>query len=172
MTNIPKPNQTAPKLDLPLTSGGEFNLATDGAENFTLVTFYRGYHCPICRGYLSQLDKAVGDLAALGVNVVAVSGDDGDRAKKTVEEWKLANLRVAYGQSVESMREWGLFVSKGIHEPEPDLFGEPGIFLVRPDNTIYMVAINSMPAARPRIEDIVGSIKYFVENDYPARGEA
>ncbi len=172
MSNTPKPNQLAPSLSLPLVSGEQFNLDSDEATNFTLVTFYRGYHCPICRGYLAQLDRAIDDLSALGVKVVAVSGDSEERAKNTVEEWKLEKVRVAYGQSVESMRDWGLFVSKGIKDPEPELFGEPGIFLVRPDNTIYMVAINSMPAGRPRIEDIVGSIKYFVENDYPARGES
>lgn len=64
-------------------------------------------------------------------------------------DWKLTRLRVAYGQDAGSMREWGLFVSKGIKDPEPDAFGEPGIFLIRPDGTVYMAALNSMPAARP-----------------------
>jgi hypothetical protein len=89
-----------------------------------------------------------------------------------VAEWGLARLRVGYGQSVDSMREWGLFVSRGVKEPEPELFGEPGVFLVRADGTIYMVVLNSMPAARPRVEDLVGAIRFFVERDYPARGEA
>lgn len=70
------------------------------------------------------------------------------------------------------MREWGLFISKGVKDPEPDLFGEPGVFLLRPDGTVYMAAVNSMPAARPRIDDLLGAVKFFVDNDYPARGEA
>jgi hypothetical protein len=34
-----------------------------------------------------------------------------------------------------------------------------------------MAAVNSMPAARPRIEDVIAAVGFFVENDYPARGE-
>jgi len=36
------------------------------------------------------------------------------------------------------MREWGLYVSKGVKEPEPQMFAEPGLYLVKPDNTIYI----------------------------------
>jgi hypothetical protein len=56
--------------------------------------------------------------------------------------------------------------------PEPDAFGEPGIFLIRPDGTVYMAALNSMPAARPRIGDVVQAIEFFIEKGYPPRGEA
>ncbi|MHB1784988.1 MAG: peroxiredoxin-like family protein [Acidimicrobiales bacterium] len=169
---VPTPTHPAPPLRLSLVGGGQFDLAGERPEHFTLLVFYRGWHCPICRGYLAQLDRAVDDLTSLGVGVVAVSGDAEDRARQSVEEWKLTGLRVGYGQDVASMRAWGLFVSKGVKEPEPELFGEPGVFLVRPDGTIYMVALNSMPAARPRVEDLVEAVRFFVERDYPARGEA
>lgn len=169
---MPVPTEPAPPLAVELVGGGRFVLADARPGRFTLVVFYRGWHCPICRGYLAQLDRAVEELASLGVEVVAVSGDDEARARRSVAEWGLERLRVGYGQSVSSMRGWGLFVSKGVKEPEPDYFGEPGVFLINADGTVYMVAINSMPAARPRIEDLVGAIRFFVERDYPARGEA
>jgi peroxiredoxin len=136
------------------------------------VVFYRGWHCPVCRGYLAQLDRAVEKLSGMGVGVVAVSGDTRDCAEASVAEWKLTRLRVAYGQDVASMREWGPFVSKGIKDPEPDVFGEPGIFLIRPDGTVYMAALNSMPAARPRIDGVVQAIEFFTGKSYPPRGEA
>ncbi len=63
-------------------------------------------------------------------------------------------------------------MSKGIKDPEPELFGEPGLFLVRPDGSIYTAAVNSMPAARPRIEDVVAAVRFCNDNNYPARGEA
>jgi peroxiredoxin len=168
----PVPAAPAPPLRLPLAGGGVFHLAAESPDNFTLVVFYRGWHCPVCRGYLAQLDRAVERLSGLGVDVVAVSGDTRERAETSVADWKLTRLRVAYGQDVASMREWGLFVSKGIKDPEPDAFGEPGIFLIRPDGTIYMVALNSMPAARPRIDDVVQAIEFFIDKSYPPRGEA
>lgn len=170
---IPTPGTPAPDLDVPLVGGGRFRLADQHPENFSLVVFYRGWHCPICRGYLAQLGRALEDFRAVGVTcVVAVSGDDADRAQRSVTEWRLDHLNVGYGQSIESMREWGLFISTGIKDPEPDLFGEPGVFLLRPDGTVYMAAVNSMPAARPRIEDILSAVRFFVDNDYPARGQA
>lgn len=172
MRSVPLPTKPAPPLEVSLVDGGRFVLAERNPERFTLIVFYRGWHCPICRGYLAQLDRAVGELAALGVEVVAVSGDGEARARRSATEWKLERLDLGFGQSVASMREWGLFVSQGVKEPEPELFGEPGIYLVRADGTIYMAALNSMPAARPRVEDLVGAIRFFVERDYPPRGEA
>lgn len=170
--HVPMPTRQAPPLEVDVVGGGRFVLADSNPARFTLVVFYRGLHCPICRGYLSQLDRAVAELADLGVEVIAVSGDDAERAGRSVTEWHLEHLRVGYAQSVTSMRAWGLFISKGVKDPEPALFGEPGVFLIRGDGTIYMVALNSMPAARPRIEDIVAATRFFVENDYTPRGEA
>ena len=171
--SIPLPTTPAPNLVVPLVGGGTFRLADQQPDSFSLVIFYRGLHCPICRGYLADLNRSLDDFAATGVSsVVAVSGDDGDRAQQSVTDWGLDRLQVGYGQSVESMRDWGLFVSKGIKDAEPDFFGEPGVFLIRPDATVYMAAVNSMPAARPRIADVLGAAKFFTQNDYPARGEA
>jgi peroxiredoxin len=170
---VPVPAAPAPPLRLPLAGGGVFDLAAETPDNFTLVVFYRGWHCPVCRGYLAQLDRAVERLSGLGVGVAAVSGNTRESARwRGGADGKLTRLRVAYGQDVASMREWGLFVSKGIKDPEPDAFGEPGIFLIRPDGTIYMAALNSMPAARPRIDDVVQAIEFFTDRSYPPRGEA
>ncbi len=172
MPIVPLPGSPAPPLDLPLVGGGRFRLTDQHPATFTLVVFYRGWHCPICRGYLAQLDRAVQDLGELGVAVVAVSGDTEERARQSASAWHLSQLALAYGQTVNSMREWGLFVSRGVKEPEPALFAEPGVYLVRPDGTLYMVILNSMPAARPRVDDLVDAISFFVAEAYPARGEA
>jgi hypothetical protein len=70
------------------------------------------------------------------------------------------------------MRAWGLFVSKGIKAGEPNCFGEPGLFLIRPDGNLYAAVLNTMPFGRPRLDDVVAAVRWVVENDYPARGEA
>lgn len=172
MTRSPLPQTPAPPLDLPVIGGERFVLAEQHPDSFTLIVFYRGWHCPICRGYLQQLQKALPELESLGVTSVAVSADTEERAHRSAQEWNLDKLPVAYAQTEDSMREWGLYLSKGVKDPEPGLFGEPGIYLVKPDGAIHMAALNSMPAARPRIEDLLGAIKYFINTDYPARGEA
>lgn len=168
-----KPQQPVPRLEVDLVGGGRFNLAARQPDRFSLVVFYRGHHCPVCRGYLKQLEGLLDGLAEVGVtSVVAVSGDDEERAARSVTEWGLGRLQVGYGQGVESMREWGLFVSKGIKEGEPAEFGEPGLFLVRPDGSLYAAVLNTMPFGRPHLDEIVGAVGWVNEHDYPARGEA
>jgi peroxiredoxin len=170
---MPKPQSPVPPLEVILVVGDRWVLAEQRPDRFSLVVFYRGHHCPICRGYLKQLEGLLDDLGQLGVtSVIAVSGDGEDRATRSAQEWGLSRLAIGYGQSVESMRQWGLFISKGIKEGEPALFGEPGLFLVRPDGTLYAAVINTMPFGRPHLDEMVGAIRYVIDADYPARGEA
>ncbi len=170
---MPIPRQPVPPLDVALAGGGRWSLADQHPERFSLVVFYRGHHCPICRGYLKQLDGLLDQLAEVGVtSVVAVSGDDEEAATASRDQWGLGRLAVGYGQDVASMRDWGLYVSKGIKEGEPDLFGEPGLFVISPDGTLYAAVLNTMPFGRPRLDEIVGAIRYVNDHDYPARGEA
>lgn len=168
-----KPRAPTPNLEIPIVGGGRWSLAEQQPDRFTLVVFYRGYHCPVCRGYLKQLDALLDRLTELGVtSVIVVSGDEADATRRTVQEWGLNRLTVGFGQSVDSMRQWGLFVSKGIKEGEPDLFGEPGLYLIRPDGTLYAAAINTMPFGRPNLEEVLGAVRFVNDTDYPARGEA
>ena len=60
--------------------------------------------------------------------------------------------------------------SAGIEEPK--LFAEPGLFLVKPDQTLYWASISTMPFARPHFNDIAGAIDFALSKNYPARGEA
>lgn len=169
----PLPRQPAPALDLPLVGGGRFDLAAATPNQFTLVVAYRGVHCPQCKKQLSELDGRLGELRDVGVDeVVAVSGDDQERAERAVREWELQDLRVAYGMDEATMRAWGLYVSKGLTDSEPALFGEPGLFLVRPDASLYSAHVQSTPFARPRLDDLLEALAFVREKDYPARGEA
>ncbi|MEP2447695.1 MAG: AhpC/TSA family protein, partial [Balneola sp.] len=64
-----------------------------------------------------------------------------------------------------------LYLSNAINDNEPELFSEPGLFLIRPDGELYYSAINSMPFGRPVFKDMLRAIDFIQENDYPARGE-
>ncbi len=138
---------------------------------------YRGLHCPICRPYLGELNRLAGEFAQRGVEVIAISSDAAERAAHTVEHWKLDALRVGYGLSIEAARAWGLYISASRGKTstgvvEPELFAEPGIFLVRPDGTLYFGTVQTMPFARPHFADILPAIDFVLKHDYPARGEA
>ncbi len=162
------PRTAAPELAVPLPGGGTFRLADQKPERFTMVVFFRGLHCPVCKPQLRELDRRLDELTERGIEVVAVSAETEARTQRLHDEWGLQRLTIAYGLAEEQMREWGLFVSCGVKEGEPGLFNEPGLFLVRSDGSVYYESILSMPVGRPRLDDLLGG----VAEDYPARGEA
>ncbi|MDH4115647.1 MAG: redoxin domain-containing protein, partial [Burkholderiaceae bacterium] len=69
------PRQPVPDLAVPVVAGSTWALSAQAPQAFTLIVFYRGLHCPVCRAYLSELNRLHGEFAARGVNVLAVSSD-------------------------------------------------------------------------------------------------
>ncbi len=86
----PKPTQTAPALSLPLTGGGttdDLVLGTGADGRFSLVVFFRGLHCPVCRRQVGELDRRLGDLREAGVGrVLAVSMETAERSAQLVQK--------------------------------------------------------------------------------------
>jgi peroxiredoxin len=171
MNNHLKPKTQAPELSFELTSGETWNLNDQNPESFTMIVFHRGLHCPVCKGYLRKLNQLIDDYEKHGVNVVAVSMENEERALKSVQEWKISNLDVGFGLTEEQARQWGIYLSEGINDEEPDLFSEPGLFLVRPDDELYYAAVNSMAFGRPNLEEMLEAINFVQTQNYPARGE-
>jgi peroxiredoxin len=172
-----KPRTKSPELEVETLDAGRWRLSEQRPENFTMIVAYRGLHCPICRTYLSELDRNAEEFGKRGVEVIAVSTDTLERAAQTKDEWKLRNLRIGYGLSIPKAREWGLYISSSRGKTstgvvEPDLFNEPGVFLIKPDQTLYASSIATMPFARPHFKEVLAAIDFVVEKDYPARGEA
>ncbi len=170
------PRYPVPALNVPLAAGGRFVLGASPAEHFDLLVFYRGLHCPICSKYLLELERLAPEFASRGVQVVAISSDDEERCRQMVEKVGAKAVKFAYGLSLRSARQWGLYISSSrgktsIGIDEPELFSEPGVFLVRPDGTLYYGAVQTMPFARPQFQDLVGAIDFAISKNYPARGE-
>ena len=171
------PRKPVPGLEVPTLDGETWKLAEAKPDNFTMIVFYRGFHCPICSNYMRDLDRKLGDFAARGVEVIGISTDDEDRTRQTREGWGLENLRLGYGMSIDKAREWGLYVSSSRGKTsagveEPPLFNEPGVFLVRPDGNLYAALVGSMPFARPHFSEVLKALQFIIEKDYPGRGEA
>lgn len=170
------PRQAVPVLDVEITSGGRFRLGESPPEKFDLLVFYRGLHCPICAKYLLELERLAPEFAQRGVRIVAISSDAADRARQMAEKVKATGIQVGYGLTLASAREWGLYISASngktsIGVEEPALFSEPGVFLVRPDGTLYYGAVQTMPFARPQFQDLLAAVDFAISKNYPARGE-
>lgn len=170
------PRQRVPDLTVPLAGGGEFNLATDKTQKFTLIVFYRGLHCPQCRKQLTDLETKLVEFEKRGVSVIAISADDKERAERTKADWNLSKLRIGYGLDLRTARSFGLWISTGRGKTsagieETTLFNEPGLFLIKPDQTLYCASVQTMPFARPHLADLLAAIDFVIEKNYPARGE-
>lgn len=170
------PRQPVPMLSVDTVSGQTWTLADQVPERFSMMVFYRGLHCPVCRTYISELDKLLEDYGQRGVNVVAISSDTEERARTTKETWGVQNLEIGYGLDLEVARQWGLYISSGrgktsIGIEEPAMFSEPGVFLVRADGTLYWASVQTMPFARPHFKEVLAGLDFVIKADYPARGE-
>lgn len=170
------PRYPVPALNVPLISGGRYVLGASPGDKFDLLVFYRGLHCPICAKYLLELERLAPEFASRGVPVVAISADDADRGQQMATKVSASVVKFGYGLSLKSAREWGLYISTSrgqtsIGIDEPALFSEPGVFIVRPDGTLYYGNVQTMPFARPPFQDLLGAIDFAIAKDYPARGE-
>jgi peroxiredoxin len=170
------PRHPVPALNVPLVGGGRFVLGAAPGEKFDLIVFYRGLHCPICAKYLLELERLSSEFGSRGVQVLALSCDTEERGSEMARKVNATGLKFAYGLSLRSARQWGLYISSSrgktsLGIEEPTLFSEPAVFIVRPDGTLYYGAVQTMPFARPSFQDLIGAIDFAIAKDYPARGE-
>ena len=170
------PRQKTPALNVETLAHGSFDLGAAQPERGTLVCFYRGLHCPICAGYLTELEKQTPAFAERGIETIAISSDTQERAQQMAEKIGADKLRFGYGLPLSVARDWGLFISTSrgltsIGIEEPALFSEPGVFLVQPDTTLYFSSVQTMPFVRPNFSEMVKALDFVIANDYPARGE-
>jgi peroxiredoxin len=170
------PRQLSPELSVETLDHGRFDLAAQRPERMTLLCFYRGLHCPVCANYLKELERLTPAFAERGVATVAISSDSPERARTMADKVGASHLRIGYGLALADARRWGLYISASrgktsIGIEEPALFSEPGVFLIRPDRTIYYLSVQSMPFVRPNFNEMVQAIDFIIKNDYPARGE-
>ncbi len=160
----------APFLEVSTLEHQTWRLPDQHPQNFTMIVFYRGSHCPLCKNQLLELEANLVGFNHLGIQMIAISGDSLERAQKSYQDWGLKQLLVGWGLSVVDMRQWGLYISKGAYANEPAFFNEPAIFLIRPDGLVNTAFIGSSPFARPHATDLLGGIDYILKNKYPIRG--
>jgi peroxiredoxin len=167
-----KPREPAPPLQVQLLDGSTWRLRDAKPATFEMIVVYRGLHCPICKTYLGELEAKLPEFSERGVDVIAVSTDSRDRAQRAKTEWGLDKLRLGCELSIANARDWDLFISSAIREGEPPEFSEPGLFLIKPDGTLFFASRGSAPWGRPAFDQMLRGIDFAMERKIPARGEA
>ena len=52
-----KPREKTLELEIDLVNNTKWKLSEQSPENFTMIIFYRGKHCPVCKSQLEELQK-------------------------------------------------------------------------------------------------------------------
>lgn len=171
----PKPaaGDVFPAIELPVLNGARRSLAKprDGYD-WLLNVVYRGKHCPVCTGYLRNLNAIVPQLDGLGVDVLALSADSAERARLHMQEVE-PEYDVGYGLSVPQMQSLGLYISgprNGMNVEGP--FAEPGLFVVNETGRLQIVDISNVPFARPDLQSLVRGIGFLrgLAEPFPVNG--
>lgn len=162
---------TLPPLTLPLVQGGEVTLGkTKNPGSWQVVIVYRGLHCPLCNKYLARLEELRESFAKAKAELIAVSGDPIEKAREMVTRNGL-QFPVGYGLSPEQMRELGLYISDPRNDQETDRpFAEPGTFAVNGVGRLHLIEISNTPFNRADLSELLDTVEWVQENDYPIRG--
>lgn len=167
------PSSVFPKFTLKDLAGNNHTLGEpqNGAD-WQLVLIYRGQHCPLCTRYLNELESFKEELAKIGVDIIAASGDSQEQLTSHMPRLTIS-FPITYGLSLEQMKELGLFISNPRSEQETDHpFAEPGLFVVNQDGKIQVIDISNNPFVRPDLTNLVNGLSWIrnPNNNYPIRG--
>jgi len=165
------PGDVIPGFKIAMTDGKTLRLPADlRSSKLTLLVVYRGLHCGICKGYLTELASRKDELSALGVDVIAVSADPAGKARQAQAEWTDNRIRMGYGLTEQEGKLLGLFMSAKRKDGEPERFFEPGMYLLDSAGKLLFIAVQNMPFGRPGIPEMVSRIEWMLDNQVPPRG--
>ncbi|HEV2132424.1 MAG TPA: peroxiredoxin family protein, partial [Longimicrobiaceae bacterium] len=101
----------APPLVGSLAGGERFQLEPDRRSQATVLVFYRGLHCGLCRERLRELEAHRGAYRDAGARVFAVTLDSPEEAARTPEQLGLGFPIVRVDSA--ALAEWGVLDDNG-----------------------------------------------------------
>ncbi|MEM9860762.1 MAG: redoxin domain-containing protein [Myxococcota bacterium] len=161
-----------PTLEVPGEAAARDLSKPQGGHDWMLVVVYRGRHCPMCTRYLNALEPLVNELAEIGVDVAAVSGDSAEQLAQHREQLEVS-FPLFHGLSVEQMQGLGLYISDPRSPKETDHpFAEPGLFVINEHGSLQVVDLSNNPFVRPELKTLVSGLRWIrnPDNNYPIRG--
>lgn len=155
------PGAKFPDVEVPQLGGGTLKLGkARNGHDWQLVIVYRGKHCPICTGYLKDLNAVLPELNEFGIDLVAVSADARDLAAEQIGE-VAPDFDVGYDLSIPDMQALGLYITPpNDWMPVERPFAEPGMFVVNETGHVKMIDIANVPFLRPGVEWLVRGLKF------------
>jgi peroxiredoxin len=120
--------EIAPALTGTAADGRRFDLQPDG-RTATVLVFYRGYHCGLCRERLRELQRHLPQYRSEGANVVALSADSVANVRLAVEELGLTFPVVAVDSA--ALSEWEVFSGGDLPLPASYLLDSRGTVAFR-----------------------------------------
>ncbi len=168
-TPKPIPGRILNPMTFPNINGGDITVGGQ-RENWTLLVVYRGKHCPRCKKYLNILNKMRTEWTDAGFDIAVVSADSHEKALADQAEfgWE---FDLGYDLSEDQMATLGVYVTEPLSPQEADRrFAEPGVFVLREDGSLIVVALSNGPAARPELAELLDGMIFNKKNDRPHRG--
>ncbi|MEQ9331431.1 peroxiredoxin-like family protein [Thalassobaculum sp.] len=172
--NVLQPGRTAPDFALP-NADGEIVRSTELRSRGPLVVkFYRGSWCSYCNVEVRALMEVLGEIRALGGDMVAITPELPDEAAKMTAKHGLA-FEVLSDVGNRVARQYGLVWT--LPDRVRDFYGRigldlersngddswelpiPGNFVVAPDGTLLDVFADPDYRVRQEPAEVVGAIR-------------
>ncbi len=135
------------------------------ARGPVVLTFYRGGWCPYCNVSLRALQAVLGEIRALGAELVAVTPETPDRIEATTNTAEVG-FRVLHDPGNRFARSLGLVFT--LPEALRPLYAEIGIDLPASNGD----ATFSLPIPATYVVDRDGTVAYaFLDADFTRRAE-
>jgi peroxiredoxin len=121
--------ERAPALAGTPADGGHFELVPSRAAG-TVVVFFRGYACGLCRERLRELQATLAAYEGLGARVVAATADAEPEVRRAVDELGLRFPVVSVDSA--TLHEWGaLDTGRALPLPASYLVDNRGVIVFR-----------------------------------------
>ena len=138
----------APDFVLEDDRGQSFSLSAQAGSKVLLV-FYPGDDTPVCTRQLCDYRDGIEAFEGLGVQVIGISGDDGDSHRKFREKYDLPFTLL----SDPGLKVAARYDSKGM------LGMKRSVFLVDEQGLIRYLHIESLPVFRRKREELLEAIR-------------
>lgn len=165
----------APNFSLSDALGNTVSLEGLLQEGKVVLTFYRGTWCPYCNLQLQQYQRVLGDIKALGANLVAISPQNPD-ASLSIKEKNELNFHVLSDNGnivarqfttvfkngetpIETMKALGIDFDSFYSDDSQEL-PVPAVFIIEQDGKIsFAKAIDGDYRNRVEATDILNALK-------------